>query len=44
LLLKILERLIIVLDSELIGLLLSLEGVLELEDGLLLQRVGDVLR
>ena len=37
LLLEILKCLVIILDSELIGLLLSFKSVLELEDGLLLQ-------
>jgi hypothetical protein len=44
LLLKILKGLVIVLDAELIGLLLALKGVLELENCLLLEGVCDVVR
>jgi hypothetical protein len=43
-LLQVFERLVVVLDTELIGLLLALKGVFELEDSLLLEGMGDIIR
>jgi len=43
LLLQVLEGLVVVLDAQLIGLLLTLQGVLELEDSLLLEGMRDVI-
>jgi hypothetical protein len=42
-LLKVLERLVVVFDTQFIGLLLALKGVFELEDSLLLKGMRDVI-
>lgn len=41
-LLEVLERLAVVLDAELVRLLLALKSILELENSLLLEGVGDI--
>ena len=43
LLLQVLERLVVVLDTQLIGLLFTLQGVFELEDSLFLEGMRDVI-